>query len=291
MKRICFYLILTVILTSLLGVKACQRDYDFASKVKLGASISPSPSGSVSASPSATDDSEESPTESPSESASTALASATPLISPSAVASIAAVETDKSFLKELKEQAPTINNTKQTENWLGKLYDKDEAIPGSPVDTDGDGYSDLLEKDSGTNPNDKVSFPIGFRTILSGRFVAFDSDYDGIPNSEESQRGSDYTLPDSDKDGFNDGAEVLSKTDLLDANSKPADMDGDGLSTDFENLQGTNPKNSDTDGDSLRDDTEFAIGTDPNKTDSDYDGILDGKEVEIGSDPTIAEIQ
>ena len=89
--------------------------------------------------------------------------------------------------------------------------------------------------------------------------ACFDSDDDGLTNSEEEELGTDPESADSDGDGLDDAEEVDGGTDPL-----VADSDGDGLS----------------DGDEVND-----HGSDPNEVDSDGDGYEDAWEVAEGSDP------
>lgn len=70
------------------------------------------------------------------------------------------------------------------------IYDTDSKNP----DSDGDGYKDGAEVDSGYNP------------LGPGKL---DSDSDGLPDSEEVKYGTDKYNADTDGDGFKDGAEVL----------------------------------------------------------------------------------
>jgi hypothetical protein len=118
---------------------------------------------------------------------------------------------------------------------------------------------------------------------------------------------------------FADGwTDVVSFTEMLNGframvigqtlGSSPHDLDGDGLSNDYERSHGTDPynwdtdrdgasdgtevlywntdpNNQDTDGDGLNDSLERAAGTNPRDPDSDRDGHRDGAEVRAGTDP------
>jgi hypothetical protein len=64
-----------------------------------------------------------------------------------------------------------------------------------------------------------------------------DSDRDGLPDAQETERGTDVLLPDTDGDGLTDYDEV--------------------------SVFGTDPKNSDTDTDGYRDGDEVASGYNP----------------------------
>ena len=123
------------------------------------------------------------------------------------------------------------------------------------TDTDGDGLSDLLEKEYGTNIN-KV-----------------DTDDDGLTDYQEIYiTGTNPTKYDSVTEGVSDA---------------DADSDSDGLTNAQEIELGTDPRNDDTDNDGLSDYDEINIyGTDPLVPDTDGDGLKDGDEPYIGLDPT-----
>lgn len=200
-------------------------------------------------------------------------------------------------LKEVEEKgrgqidtksADSASSNKEASNWLGENY-SEKKVPGQ--DSDFDGYSDVLEEDFGTDANNPNSYPNVRVTSLSNRLSGIDNDVDGLTNDVEMEKGTDPNLADSDGDGYNDGAEVLSNSDPLDAQSVPYDSDGDGLADQYESAIQTDPTSPDSDLDNLRDDLELAIGSNPNEKDTDNDGILDGKEVEIGSDPIIPEFK
>ncbi|MRG93283.1 DUF3344 domain-containing protein [Polyangium spumosum] len=174
----------------------------------------------------------------------------------------------------------------------------DDATP--PTDTDGDGLSDDLEEQIGTDPNDADSDDDG---LLDGEEPnpSADTDGDGLINGLD---------PDSDNDGLFDGTEsgkdcsnpatnAMAGNCIADADpsttTSPLDADTDdgGVidGSEDENRNGAvdegeldpnNPADDntkpDTDGDGLTDDYENTIGTDPNDADSDDDGVIDGEE-------------
>ena len=113
------------------------------------------------------------------------------------------------------------------------------------VDADGDGLTDALEAQIGTDPE------------------AFDTDGDRLGDGDELRYyGTDPTLVDSDGDGIDDGTEVL------DLGTDPADWDSDddGMSEGEEVEAGSDP-------------------LDPAPLDGDGDGWLDNDEKAAGSDP------
>ncbi|MEZ4307034.1 MAG: isopeptide-forming domain-containing fimbrial protein [Polyangiaceae bacterium] len=175
------------------------------------------------------------------------------------------------------------------------------------IDSDGDGLSDGVELQIGTDPNDA------------------DSDDDGVPDGKEPNPSADTDGdgiinaldPDSDNDGLFDGTEMGfdcddPATDTDKGNCVPdgdngatttspldPDTDHGGVSDGSEdtNLNGvidageTDPNdpsddgtNIDSDGDGLSDGLEATLGTDPNDADSDDDGVPDGLEPNPGVD-------
>ncbi|MFO0591046.1 MAG: EGF domain-containing protein [Polyangiaceae bacterium] len=172
----------------------------------------------------------------------------------------------------------------------------------TPVDSDGDGLSDVIELQIGSNPNDQDSDDDGVIDGLEPN-PGGDADNDGIPNVLD---------PDADNDGLFDGTELgfdcsnpdtdlgaghcvadadmgLTKTDPT-----KADTDGGGANDGSEDVNGngavdpgeTNPAGSgddgavlDSDGDGLSDQLEILQGSNPTDGDSDDDGVLDGLEV------------
>lgn len=135
-----------------------------------------------------------------------------------------------------------------------------------PVDSDGDGLTDEMELEIGTDPNDP------------------DTDGDDLSDGDEyHEYDTDPLEPDTDGDRLSDGDEVLVyETDPLES-----DTDGDGLEDGDEVLEfRTDPLNPDTDDDGLNDyDEVHDHQTDPNNPDTDGDGFTDGQEIEMGTDP------
>jgi hypothetical protein len=98
-----------------------------------------------------------------------------------------------------------------------------------------------------------------------------DPDTDGLTNVQEYEAGTNPTLPDTDGDGVNDGAEVNRAAGAT--NPLLADTDQDGLSDLVETGDGSFGGPNDT-------------GTDPLLVDTDGDAFADGQEVFHNSDPT-----
>jgi len=185
--------------------------------------------------------------------------------------------------------------------------DSDDNNPNN--DSDGDGFSNIEEKNAKTNPLDKNSHPVK------------DSDNDGIsdkdelkfktnPNSKDSDSDGkldiDEYKKDSDNDGLNDAIESSKLdsdndgvVDELDSenNNPNNDSDGDGFSNIEEKNKNSDPldkeiipradldkdgipdvDDKDMDGDGLLNSDEIAIKSDPKNPDTDGDGKLDGIE-------------
>ena len=169
---------------------------------------------------------------------------------------------------------------------------EDGTDPNNP-DTDGDGVNDGQEKKDGTDPLDKDDFRgkdndpdndgVDTKDEESGAKNPWGEptkNDDGTLTSNPKKDGEDNGAPtdpkndDSDKDGVNDGQEIIDGTD-----PNNPDTDGDGVNDGDEKKDGTNPLEKDSDGDGLTDAEEKEHGTDPNKADTDGDGINDGDEV------------
>jgi serine/threonine protein kinase len=112
------------------------------------------------------------------------------------------------------------------------------------VDTDGDGLTDVQERQLGTTIN------------------SADSDGDGLSDLEEVNGPTDPLNPDTDGDGLNDGEEKIWKTD-----PNAPDTDGDTLPDGMEVHElGTSPINVDTDGDGMNDNVDPSPGQLPTLT-------------------------
>ena len=194
---------------------------------------------------------------------------------PSADGVVALSEIAKTFSRE--DAIKKAGTAKKTGNWLGRIAD-------DYTDSDGDGYTDWLEKKWGSDPYNPESTPA---MKLTKVVRTDDQDFDGLSNAEEKILKTDPKKADTDGDGCSDGAEYLSGTNPLVKDSIEHDSDGDCLSDEVEAQIGTNPNSRDSDGDKLSDALEVAIGTDPNCPDTDDDGILDWKELELGTDPLV----
>ncbi len=120
-------------------------------------------------------------------------------------------------------------------------------------DTDGDGLSDLRERDFGSNPLQR------------------DSDADGVDDYREVIVGTNPQDKDTDRDGIDDRTEILRNT------ATPPDTDRDGTPDWLEY--------NDADRDHLDDLEERWLGTKPNEADSDFDGVDDYFELTGGGSP------
>ena len=286
------------------GTKACQTDYELGAQTDISPTPTPTATIGDDDDDDFTDDDDDDGTPTPTNTA-TGTPTATASASPTATAGTLETSGPAGFLQALAgldntdadlEEAPpssrrgasTSGQNLPDRNWLGNIYN-DDSGEEARQDTDGDGYTDRLEADSGTDATDATSTPPAPVTWLKERLLGLDDDGDGLKNQEEGELGSNPNRKDSDGDGVTDGAEKLSSSDPTSAVSKLIDSDGDGLGDSYETTIGTNTTSPDTDRDGLQDAAEIAVGADPMQIDSDHDGILDGKEVELGADPIRAE--
>jgi Bacterial TSP3 repeat len=120
-------------------------------------------------------------------------------------------------------------------------------------DTDGDGLSDLRERDFGSNPLQR------------------DSDGDLVDDYREVIVGTNPQDKDTDRDGVDDRTEIIRGT------ATPPDTDRDGTPDWLEY--------GDADHDRLDDLEERWLGSKPNEADSDFDAVDDYFEVATGNSP------
>jgi gliding motility-associated-like protein len=128
--------------------------------------------------------------------------------------------------------------------------------PANP-DTDGDSLNDGDEVTNGSNPVDACDPNIN-------ALATNDCDLDGLDNAGETAAGTDNTIPDTDGDGFLDGAEVLAGSDPLngcdpDPNAIPGNNCGVPIAQD-DNI--STPLNTPVDIDVLTNDNFGADGSD-----------------------------
>lgn len=149
-------------------------------------------------------------------------------------------------------------------------------------DRDGDGLSDKIEKEYGTNPKSPDSDKDGL--VDSDEILTYhtnplraDTDEDGLSDFDEIHKYRTFPdRTDSDHDGLSDGEEVLK----YHTNPLKIDSDLDGL-TDGEEISqyGTDPLNADSDGDGVSDGIEVnSYVSNPLGIDSDGDGVPDGED-------------
>jgi len=156
----------------------------------------------------------------------------------------------------------------------------DPLTGDSSSDADSDGYKNLSEFNSGTNP------------------CSWDTDSDGLGDSLEGNTScTSALLADSDSDGLNDGVEDGNTNGVQDGSeTNPCswDTDSDGLGDSLEgNTSCTSALLADSDSDGLNDGVEDGntngiqdgSETNPCDSDSDDDTIPDGYESSYGLDP------
>ncbi len=112
--------------------------------------------------------------------------------------------------------------------------------------------------------------------------AGIDSDGDGISDAVETETGTDPLDDDTDDDGILDGNEDIDgdgRRDFLTGETDPRvpDSDGDGVSDGVERGL-TQPEGDDTDPGMFEADTDPTTTTDPTNPDTDGDGLGDGEE-------------
>lgn len=193
-----------------------------------------------------------------------------------------------------------------------------ETTCAPSADPDGDGLTNVNERDAGTNPGDPDTDDDG---LTDGQEVQDhasdplrqDTDRDDFTDEEEVEEDTEPSILDTDEDGLLDAEEVFySETDPRSADTdgdgfsdtreveedsnpdnaksvptKPRkDSDGDGLTDPREELNESDPTVADTDGDGLSDFVEVTVWASyPDLEDSDDDGVDDGDEVAAGRQP------
>lgn len=177
---------------------------------------------------------------------------------------------------------------------LSNEVEVDAGTDPLTVDTDGDGLDDAAERRvHGTDPltadtdGDGLTDGEEIREYNANP-TAVDTDDDGLPDGREVELGTAPTRADTDGDGLDDGEEV----NRYQTDPTLADTDGDGLADSTEiDEYGTDPLEADTDGDGLDDGEEVHVhGTDPLATDTDGDGLADSAEIaDHYTDPTTAD--
>jgi hypothetical protein len=270
------------------GTKACQEDYDFASQVATtpipSATITPTTTPTDTPTPRASATSRAEPTEATTPVATSGAGDDTGLFDELSALGNKSTTSAKAAAVSGAASVGGGAGDATSGNWLGGAF-SDDGIQNWE-DSDGDGFSDDLEEQVGSDAYDSGAEPRGVvKTRLADRIGAKDVDMDGLSSEEEAQRGTNPALADSDQDGKPDGAEVLSGGDPLAAGDSYADTDGDGLSDEYERSKGLAIAAKDSDRDGVSDDREMVLSTHPLNPDSDGDGISDGRENTLGSDP------
>lgn len=193
----------------------------------------------------------------------------------------------------VKSDSDSDGVTDGKEVWNG-LDPLDKNISGYPLDTDGDGIPDFMEKIFGTDhmlgdtDGDGLSDGEELFSYHTDPFTN-DTDEDNLTDDEELYKWfTDPLVSDTDGDGLSDYNEIHTYS----TNPNHPDTDGDGLPDADEVLvHGTDPKRKDTDGGNLWDGCEIWNGLGPkvktddgNILDSDHDGLVDAEELRIGTD-------
>ncbi len=177
-----------------------------------------------------------------------------------------------------------------------KNYYYENDIAGKSMqDFDQDSITDNDEKniyltDFEAEDTDKDNLNDGEEiNIFKTNPLIVDSDFDFINDGDEIKIYKTNPLnPDTDGDGVPDGLEVSYGTDPNNPDSKPIDLNSNGISDDWEAKYQISPADGtiDTDGDGLSDILEYRNKTNPLNPDTDGDGLTDAEEVLLyGTDP------
>ena len=200
----------------------------------------------------------------------------------------AAADADGDRLKNLVEYENGTDPNNPDTDYDG-ISDKDEVDAGTDPadsDSDNDGLPDKWEVDNRLDPLDN--------TLDNG--ANGDPDDDWLSNLLEYQSGTDPNVSgDADGDLLLDYFEVTTNaaiTNLYVTDPTKADTDDDGLN-DYDEIYiySTDPTNPDSDSDGFLDGFEVASGfdpmiwDDPTTTDHDGDGLMDAVEFSLGTDP------
>ena len=188
------------------------------------------------------------------------------------------------------------------------LRDHEELVgPTDPLrtDTDGDGYGDGLERETGSDPTDAGSRPTFALSgeVVNGAFTTASVEVLAVSNPADWEGGVARHQPASGAFTL-EGVPAYRKVWLKayrDTNGNARFDPGEPASLYRHNpiyvrgpLEGLvlyfpNPS-EDRDGDGLSDAAEMSEwGTDPNAADTDRDGLSDAEELAQGSDPTLAD--
>lgn len=298
-STLCYSAALCSVAVVISGTRACQEDYVLGAQTR---GLDPTPIPGETGTPRPTETPSTALTATPTALGTvTAVASLTPVATgsvpptPTAPAtstpeveplSIRSVLRDTSASRDASERSGGSADSQgrgaaTNPNWLGEAF-----VARVGADTDGDGFTDDVEKEHQSDAKDPNKVPgHSCASLLRDRLAGMDDDADGLLNSDEQRLGTNPVEADSDGDGCNDGAEMWSQSKPMDAKSIPQSEGGFCLSDEFKKSKGLTLGSDDNDNDGLADWLEMAIGSDTKSADSDGDGIYDGKEVQLGCDP------
>jgi Bacterial TSP3 repeat len=289
----------------LLGTNSCREDYDLGSRTSNTGTETVTPTGSVSPTPDEDDDDDGLVTRTPTftPTATGSLDSLTPTATPTPQAVTPTPMMNslmKGIVRDLNDSQAvdrTDSNTSARNtgnistsseriapngagNWLGNAFNKDKEDTESDKnwkDSDGDGFSDSLEKQYNTDYQDlnstpAISFELNEQNDLDINAVFVDKDGNDCPDVTEN-----FVREFIQSRGSNEANDV--------------DSDNDCLPSSLEELLGSSDQKADSDEEGLLDSYEVALGTDLNKQDTDGDGVRDITEVDLNGNPLVQDVK
>jgi len=162
----------------------------------------------------------------------------------------------------IPDNAKPLEELEEAVNDITGIFNTNTSMPSTNLNLN-------LNTNSSSNQNTNISVNNNTNTSLNSNInintnfsLDNDSDSDGLTDMEEIIYGTDKDDPDTDGDGYEDGAEVEAGYDPSGAGK--LDSDADGLLDIEEEKYGTDINNKDTDGDGYLDGEEVLGGYNPN---------------------------
>ena len=170
------------------------------------------------------------------------------------------------------------------------------SVGDDQEDFDGDGFTNIEEIRSGSDPLDNTNTPtdsdndgisdVDEVNLLGTDPNSSDSDSSNTAGTDESGNSIGDGQEDFDGDGFTNLEEIMAGTDPLDNADVPTDTDNDGISDITEiTILGTDPNDADSDSSNTAGIDESANSVSDDLEDFDGDGFTNLEEISAGSDP------